>query len=1369
VECSSSTSCQISIFQSSLPNTYHKYSLQMIPPKDGSGNPVPISASNSVEFKYESVSATITCNDTWQSLPPVAPASEIQNQIKCTVGSSRTQVNVYLKLYDQDTYANTYSSPPSYTYFELNNADETSPVCTKENILAASAACKWQKQNANNSLLNQQGVPMNSWVVYARTAVDGLSMGYSVDSGDASPYESSDSVCAVDSNGNGTVDSGEMQACVQIGETQFCPVDAVECIATHSDAICPSGSVLNASKDKCEASPNINCPAGGYTYNSDVDTCAMEVTCPDGGGLNPNSDLCEIVVTSDLCPAGYTYNSTLDACTKAVLCVGNGTYSGGADQCELPPDHSCPDGYSYNLNRNICEVSPTCSHGTYNASTDRCELGATERCPSGYTYNSLAGKCLIASSCPVNGALNTSRDLCETVYGYDCPTGYTYNSSLSLCQKDPVCNQGTYNASTNQCELAASVACPSGYTYNSSAGKCVISVSCPNDGSLNTTRDKCEVAYTPTCASGYTYNSSRGKCEANPVCPSGTSYNTTYNVCLKAVSSITCPSGYIYNSSRQKCEKAPGCPSGSSYNSSTNRCETAISWSTSYCTISTLIKSCNDNWCTDYNQDFGSYPSCSATSPRNLPANSALIEIKGHSTWDGEYQISKYYQDYLYRYGDNQYCTISTLIKSCNDNWCTDYNQDFGSYPSCSATSPRNLPANSALIEIKGHSTWDGEYQISKYYQDYLYRYGDNQYCTISTLIKSCNDNWCTDYNQDFGSYPSCSATSPRNLPANSALIEIKGHSTWDGEYQISKYYQDYLYRYNTGSCPSGYTENSAICAANATCSSGGTLNASVDKCQYVPTYNCDSGYTYDLAIEYCKINATCSSSGTLNTSVDNCQLPYSQSCPSGYSYNSTYGVCQESPPCPSGSAYDNLLGQCARANTLSCPSGMTLTVSTCYMSAMCADGSLNTTRDKCEVAYTATCETGYTYNSSLGVCQTGPVCPSGSAYDSSLNQCTVANTWGCPSAMSLSGSTCYISVYCPVGGNLNTNTELCEAADILTCFTEGYSYSNTFNKCVSAPICDYGYFDGSIDLCRLSASGICPGSYTYNNNQNKCLLNPPCLSGALYSTTLNQCSINAIHDCPDNTSYTAMSRLCEAYPMCEVGSYNPDTNSCYEGNNTCPYGTQYPCLEYQGKNQCSAKECVQYGDSTETEGDPPGSNDKQDDGQYSEDGTCLGQIYIFNGNDRRCRSGGLTIGFENCCQDEDYLFGLGQCKQEEIQLAKLKGKGLCHEIGEYCSREIKLGFIKICIEHSKSYCCFNSKLSRITHEQGRPQMKTDVSNWGAPEGPHCRGFIPEEFQMLDFSRIDLSEWYGDIVPTAQGQVKNNMQQSVQRFYDKVN
>ena len=57
-------------------------------------------------------------------------------------------------------------------------------------------------------------------------------------------------------------------------------------------------------------------------------------------------------------------------------------------------------------------------------------------------------------------------------------------------------------------------------------------------------------------------------------------------------------------------------------------------------------------------------------------------------------------------------------------------------------------------------------------------------------------------------------------------------------------------------------------------------------------------------------------------------------------------------------------------------------------------------------------------------------------------------------------------------------------------------------------------------------------------------------------------------------------------------------------------------------------------------------------------------------------------------------------------------------------------------------YCCFNSILARIIHEQGRPQLGIPWRVGDAAEGwLNCRGFTPEELSSLDFSQIDLREY----------------------------
>jgi hypothetical protein len=35
--------------------------------------------------------------------------------------------------------------------------------------------------------------------------------------------------------------------------------------------------------------------------------------------------------------------------------------------------------------------------------------------------------------------------------------------------------------------------------------------------------------------------------------------------------------------------------------------------------------------------------------------------------------------------------------------------------------------------------------------------------------------------------------------------------------------------------------------------------------------------------------------------------------------------------------------------------------------------------------------------------------------------------------------------------------------------------------------------------------------------------------------------------------------------------------------------------------------------------------------------------------------------------------------------------------------------------------------------------------SWGTPKNPNCKGFTPVEFQVLDFSKIDLKDFFGDL------------------------
>jgi len=122
-------------------------------------------------------------------------------------------------------------------------------------------------------------------------------------------------------------------------------------------------------------------------------------------------------------------------------------------------------------------------------------------------------------------------------------------------------------------------------------------------------------------------------------------------------------------------------------------------------------------------------------------------------------------------------------------------------------------------------------------------------------------------------------------------------------------------------------------------------------------------------------------------------------------------------------------------------------------------------------------------------------------------------------------------------------------------------------------------------------------------------------------------------------------------------------------------------------------------------------------------------------------------------------------CDQEDMETGMLRGSGMCHEVGSYCTAK----FLGICLQKAKGHCCFNTKLGRIIQEQGRPQLKSfNAVGWGTPKQPYCRGFTPEEFQALDFSRMDLSEYYSDIEARTQGQIQIDMKDRIDAYMQTV-
>jgi conjugal transfer mating pair stabilization protein TraN len=83
------------------------------------------------------------------------------------------------------------------------------------------------------------------------------------------------------------------------------------------------------------------------------------------------------------------------------------------------------------------------------------------------------------------------------------------------------------------------------------------------------------------------------------------------------------------------------------------------------------------------------------------------------------------------------------------------------------------------------------------------------------------------------------------------------------------------------------------------------------------------------------------------------------------------------------------------------------------------------------------------------------------------------------------------------------------------------------------------------------------------------------------------------------------------------------------------------------------------------------------------------------------------------------------------------------------------------------AYCGFGTSLPRIIQEAGRTQVG---KGWGSPKTPDCSGFTVNQFQALDLTNVDFSDFYKDklagfTTPDAGGTV-SSIQASIQSLYD---
>lgn len=298
---------------------------------------------------------------------------------------------------------------------------------------------------------------------------------------------------------------------------------------------------------------------------------------------------------------------------------------------------------------------------------------------------------------------------------------------------------------------------------------------------------------------------------------------------------------------------------------------------------------------------------------------------------------------------------------------------------------------------------------------------------------------------------------------------------------------------------------------------------------------------------------------------------------------------------------------------------------------------------------------------------------------------------------------------------------------------------------------------------CKNSDVVSCPGGYTPTKLPNGHM--------SCQSTT---------YKCPDgykdngkgceiSYNYTYYKYVCESsYEgpiMQNTGSSAiPPANNCRRKKYVCLAAKDRPCVKLGDSWKCSPFPCLGADNLQDTD-TLAGNNDSKNKG-FEEDGSCVGQIRIFNGQDRRCTDKYTLEPTRHCCADKDGILGfLNKCSPDEKTLAKYlkKTKKSAHYVGSYCALKV----LNICLRKKKTYCTFGSLLSKIINEQGKIQLG---KSWGTPEEPDCKGFTPEEFQKVDMGAIDMSEFENDLTDKVGELLDNKTIQNIPNIIeDKLN
>jgi hypothetical protein len=272
-----------------------------------------------------------------------------------------------------------------------------------------------------------------------------------------------------------------------------------------------------------------------------------------------------------------------------------------------------------------------------------------------------------------------------------------------------------------------------------------------------------------------------------------------------------------------------------------------------------------------------------------------------------------------------------------------------------------------------------------------------------------------------------------------------------------------------------------------------------------------------------------------------------------------------------------------------------------------------------------------------------------------------------------------------------------------------------------------------------------------------------------------NRCSV--VKQCIDgpatktlHPTIPSVYQECWKYKVAALGEEDKKTNTCLywrqqgceEISNVCTkWDEDNKCLIYKKKYRCPTRtpstvtmsgdkiHCIdggsliaqspQFNDAAQALSQLAGLSEMQKEIQEQNSKDPM----VFKGDCLRCKKNILPGFLYDCCHKLDGFavkFKLTQCDDEEKALAARREKGHCILVGVMPNQLLDI-FWKSSESHV--YCCFPSRLSMILQREARKQLGI---TFGTPQQPDCGGLSMQEIARLDFSKMDLSELFDEII-----------------------